>query len=211
MKERKFSTQVLAEVAIFAALAFVLDVLQGGIWRGVWVSGGSIGIAMIPILIICFRRGFVPGLLCGTIVGVIQLAGGVYAISDTWYNIFIQILLDYVLAYPVVAAAGLFYKPFQNAKTPGNRLKWISIGCVVGGLLKLLCHFLAGVIFWADMGSSFLGIIDSNSIVYSLVYNGTFMIPNIILAVLIIGLIDLKQPIILSLTKKEDKGELANE
>ena len=39
MKKQKFSTRVLAEVAIFAALAFALDALQAGIWRSVFVSG----------------------------------------------------------------------------------------------------------------------------------------------------------------------------
>lgn len=32
MKKKKFTTKVLAEVAIFAALAFALDALQGGIF-----------------------------------------------------------------------------------------------------------------------------------------------------------------------------------
>ena len=39
MKQKVFSTKVLAEIAIFAALGLVLDALSSGIFRSVWVNG----------------------------------------------------------------------------------------------------------------------------------------------------------------------------
>lgn len=198
MKEKKFSTKVLAEVAIFAAIAFVLDILQGGICNGIWVSGGSVGLAMIPVLVISFRRGFLPGLLCGLIVGLLQLACGPYIIADTWYNMFFQTMLDYILAYPCVALAGLFYTPFQNAKSRKNRNIWLIVGIFVGGIAKFLSHFLAGVLFWSNMGGSFLGIEDSSAL-YSFVYNGSYVFPCTIIAIIVLVLIDMKAPTILSI------------
>lgn len=193
MKNKKFTLNVIAEVAIFSAVAFVLDVLQGGIWRGIFANGGSIGLAMIPILIISYRRGFLPGLICGIIVSFLQLLGGWYAIADTWYNVLFQIALDYIVTYPLVAFAGIFAKSFQNAQTKGKQNIAIILGTTVGGLLKLLSHFLAGAIFWKSSG---LGI--NNAYLYSLVYNGGYMIPNIIIAIVILIVINLKQPSILN-------------
>ena len=120
MKKQTFTTKVLAEVAIFAALAFALDALQGGMWRGVFVNGGSIGLAMLPILVISYRRGLVPGLLCGLIVSLVQMLGGIYVINASNYEgamkvlgPFFQIGLDYVLAYTVVGFAGAFHFLFE--------------------------------------------------------------------------------------------------
>ena len=186
--EKKFSTKVLAEIAIFAAIAFALDALQAGIWRGVWVSGGSVGIAMVPIFIIAYRRGLIPGLLCGFIVSLVQMLGGVYAINGSTFESpfmqamgpFFQIMLDYVLAYTVVGLAGAFAGLFKKDKSFKNQTIWLIVGTVLAGLLKYMCHVLSGGWFWLNMGGSFAGI-DDTSWLYSFVYNGTFMIPNIII------------------------------
>ena len=54
MKQKVFSTKVLAEIAIFAALGLVLDALSSGLFRGIWVNGGSICIAMTTVFIFVF-------------------------------------------------------------------------------------------------------------------------------------------------------------
>jgi thiamine transporter len=211
MKEKKFSTRVLAEVAIFAALAFVLDILQSGIWRGVWINGGSVGFAMIPVVVIGYRRGLGAGLLCGLATSVLQLIGGMSisptALTGPWYNVFFQIMLDYILTYPVVGAAGAFAGLFQKADTKVKREVWLGVGIFVGGMLKFLCHYIAGVIFWSSVDNSFAGIGGSAAELYSFVYNITYMLPNIIICEVILILLDLKQPRILSipeLKKAED-------
>lgn len=192
MKKQKFSTKVLAEIAIFAALAFALDQLQGGLWRGVFFNGGSIGFAMLPIYVIAYRRGFLPGFLCGLIVSIIQMLGGVYAINGSSFDNqflqamgpFFQIMLDYVLAYTVVGLTGAFAGLYHKENSSKAQYVWIIVGCVVGGLLKYVCHVLAGGFFWLNMGSSFMNISDS-SWLYSFVYNGMFCIPNIIICTIV--------------------------
>ncbi len=218
--EKKFSTKVLAEIAIFAAIAFALDFLQGGIWRGVWTSGGSIGLAMVPIFIIAYRRGLLPGILCGLIVSIIQMLGGVYAINGSSFEStfmqamgpFFQILLDYVLAYTLVGIAGAFSGLFKKQKNFKAQMLWLIIGCVIAGLLKYFCHVLAGGLFWLNMGGSFAGINDS-SWLYSFIYNGTFMIPNIIICTITMILINKINPAILNIDyeNKEEKEEDTNE
>ena len=81
MKQNSFSTKVLAEIAIFAALGLVLDALSSGIFRGVWANGGSICIAMVAVFIISYRRGLISGLLCGFILSIVQMIPGIYVIN----------------------------------------------------------------------------------------------------------------------------------
>ena len=86
--------RTVAEAAIMAALAFVLDLLQGVIFDAIpfFANGGSVGIAMLPIIILAVRRGPVVGFLAGLVTGILQMLGGVYAISSDWYKVMFQIL-----------------------------------------------------------------------------------------------------------------------
>ncbi len=207
-KENKFfTTRNIGEIAIFTALAFGLDFLQGGIFKGVFPNGGSIGIAMLPILVLAYRRGFTSSLVCATLLAFLQCFGGVYAISSSWYNVLFQILLDYILAYPVVAIAGLFYKPFKKAETKKEQTKYLVLGSVLGGVAKFLTHFLSGFIFWANY--DFAG----GPVVYSIVYNGAYMLPNTILCTIILVLINLKAHniFVVKENNKENEGELIHE
>lgn len=188
MNKRKVGISVITEAAVLIALAFALDFLQAGLWRGVFANGGSIGLSMLPLLILCYRRGFVTGLVGAFILSFLQMLGGVYAIASTWYNVFLQISLDYILAYPAVALAGVLAKKFINATDKNVQIKYLIIGSVLGGLLKFMCHFLAGILFWKNF--EFPG----GYLVYSLVYNGSYMLPNIIITTVLIVLLFIKQP-----------------
>ncbi len=203
---KKITTKCLAEIAIMATLAFALDALQGGLFRGLFPNGGSIGFAMLPILIMCFRRGFLPGLLTALILSFLQLLGGVYVISNSWYMIILQLLLDYIVAYPLVAVAGIFYKTFQKSSSTKRKISILIAATCIGGFLKFLAHYLAGVIFWADnCPTDFLG----GPLVYSLVYNGGYMLPNIIVnaIVLCILLVTLPQAFMVNVKKGENEDE----
>lgn len=203
MQKKEIKLQIIAEIAIFSALAFALDILQSGLFRGLFPNGGSIGIAMIPVLVISYRRGLVPGLICGLIVSLLQMLGGIYAIADSWYLVILQVLLDYVVAYPLVAVAGVFYKSYQKADNQKQRTKYLWLGTIIGGLLKLASHYAAGVIFWSyTCPEDFLG----GPYFYSFVYNGAYMIPNIILSAIILIIISKKQPMILLPNSKEKES-----
>ena len=211
MKKRIFSTRVLAEVAIFAALAFALDALQGGIFKGVFINGGSIGFAMIPIFIISYRRGLLPGILCGFILSLVQMLGGIYIIQGKTLDgafmqaagPFIQVMLDYVLAYTVVGFAGVFMSSYQKSNNFKSKLIWITLGCILGGLLKYASHTLAGLWFWPG---EMWGV---GGAAYSFLYNGLYCIPNIIISILIMIIIAKAYPSFLSpdMVKEDSDNE----
>ena len=187
MKE-KFNVRILAEIAIFAALGFALDALQGGYSRGMFPSGGSIGFAMLPIFIIGYRRGLVPGVLCGLVLSLVQMLSGIYVISGANYDNgflkamapFFQVLLDYVFAYTLVGGCGALSGMYHKKEDFKGQLVVILIGCVVGGLLKYSSHVIAGGLFYLDPNNTFLGV-AGDSWWFSFVYNGAYCIPNIIL------------------------------
>ena len=131
--EKKFSTRVIVEIAIFAAIAVSLDFIQGSFFKGIWANGGSLGIAMVPIFIIAYRRGLLSGLLCGLIVSIFQMLGGIYVIQGSTFDNafmqamgpFIQIMLDYVLAYTVVGFAGAFAGLYAKGKDLKTKIKFL--------------------------------------------------------------------------------------
>lgn len=205
---KNFSVKVLCEIAIFAAIGFVLDILQGGIWKGAFANGGSIGFAMVPIFIISYRRGLVPGLICGLLLSLVQMLGGIYVINGSsmegWkqtFGPFLQIMLDYVLAYTVVGFAGAFSGAYKKANSFKKQVLFLILGCVLGGMLKYFSHAFAGIFFWPGKMWGITGAM------YSWLYNGLYMIPNIIVCTGIMILIAKVYPIFLN-PDEHDKDEL---
>lgn len=215
MNKKNQNLQAIIETAIFSAIAVVLDMIQGGLFKGVFTSGGSIGIAMLPILIICFRRGLGYGLLSGLIVSLLQMLSGVYVVqaSDMPNDFlravgpFIQIMLDYILAYTLVGFAGLFYKPFKNAKTNGKKILYVSLGTILGGILKYLSHVISGVVFWLGSGSNVIFNVRDYRPLYSWVYNGAYCIPNIIICLILIICLVHYYPNIFDVNKEKTNEE----
>ena len=212
MKENKL--KILVEVAIFAAIAVALDFIQSAFFKGIWANGGSLGIAMLPIFVISYRRGLVSGLLCGLIVSIVQMLGGIYSVQGATFDNefmkvagpFIQIMLDYILAYTVVGFAGAFSRLYANGKSLKVKIIWVFVGSFVGGMLKFLCHYFAGY-FWLNMyNNPFWGINDT-TMMFSLVYNGSYGIPNAIICSVIMVIFARFYPNLLN-PKKEYVNEL---
>jgi len=176
----------MVEIAAMAALAFVLDFVQGLLPK-IGIAGGSIGIAMLPIMFISLRRGAIQGLVTGLIVSCLQLIGtSMYIIPGDLA--IIQVALDYFLAYTLVGLTGLFTPWFKNVTSSKDKVIVASVACIIGGLAKFMAHFLSGVIFWAN--NEYVG----GPIVYSIIYNGSYMLPNIIICTGIMMALVVKQP-----------------
>ena len=184
---------VMAEIAIFAAIGFILDLISNLV-SSFFPNGGSIGIAMIAVIVITYRRGIIPGFITGLLMGLLDMTDGYYAISDSWWKVFFQIGFDYLFGYAFVAICGLVKPLFKK-----NFLLFATIGAVIGGLGKYLSHFLAGVIFWPEFPNQ--PIIDR--IIYSLVYNGSYMLPSIILTTAILFVLAYKVKDIIVVSNKD--------
>ena len=188
---KKISTKVIVETALLTAFAFILDYLQGIIcdFMPFWPNGGSVGIAMVPIFILAIRRGVIPGVLGGMILGLIDMIDGIWispVAGDSIFLAFICILLDYILGWTLVGLAGLFSNKIKHSTTNFETSKWAIIGICTGGFARLFILFLSGSILWSK-GTEILGItVDLPWALYSLLYNSSYIIPCIILCILVI-------------------------
>lgn len=165
---KKNSTLIVCEGAIMVAMAVVLNFLKVDLGP----QGGSVNLVFIPLMVYAIRRGAAWGIGAGTIFGIIKcLIGG--GISYGWQSL----LLDYAVAYGLVGLAGLL------PKHP-------VLGSVLGSLGCLASFVLSGVLVWGMyMPESFWNLPMTNVWVYSLLYNGSFVACNGILAAAAIALL----------------------
>ena len=193
--------RTICEIGIFAALGFVLDELQGIISKGLFINGGSIGFAMIAVLIVGYRRGWLPALLTGLIMGLFDIATSAYIIHPA------QLFLDYILPYAFVAIGCLCKFPFDRAETKGGKILWLVIGTVVGGLAKFLSHYLAGVLFWADPANFAWGLTSMNPYLYCFIYNIAFIGPSIVLTAALLVAVYARVPSVITAEEPKRKVE----
>ncbi len=157
----------LVEGALCIAIAYALSFLKFKIWP----EGGSIDIVMVPLLIFAWRRGTGWGIIAGLIFGTIKcfFAGG---FAYGWQSI----LLDYTVAYGTVGLGGLVSKAKFG----------LPLGAVIGSVFRFLVHFLSGITIYRILEpTEFAGTTYSNPALFSAVYNGSYMLVNLILAVIL--------------------------
>ena len=171
MKNSKLRT--LAEGAIMIALATVLSFIK--IYKLPW--GGSITLlSMLPIAVFSLRHGVYKGLGVSFVYALIQLFQGIvfdglFAWGLTPLMLIGCIMLDYILPFTSLGLAGIF----KNKGLAGQ-----LIGIAISILLRLLCHFLSGVVIFASMGMLWEGFYTENSWIYSIIYNASYMLPELI-------------------------------
>ncbi len=99
------------------------------------------------------------------------------------------IVFDYVLAYGILGISGIFRKK----KTPV-----MLMGVAIAVVIRFISHFISGAIFFDIwMPEEF-----SNPYLYSLVYNGSYMLPELIFTLIGAGIL-FGVPVIKRLIKDE--------
>lgn len=172
--ESKTRLLAMVEGALMVALTIVLDLLP----LPSWPQGGSITVAMIPVIYYSYRRGARWGLLAGVVHAGIQMITGWYAPpAGTFVALVLCVLLDYVLAFALLGGADLIARPF------GKRLRLLGygVGALCVTLIRFVCSFLSGGILWTSYAPE-----GMNVWLYSLGYNASYMIPNAILTTALI-------------------------
>ena len=170
------TVRCLAEGGICVALSIALSYLK----IPVAALGGSIDFVMIPLIVFAVRWGFGWGLLAGLVFGTLKffLAGGT---ALNWQSM----LLDYSVAYMFVGFAGLLRRPHEK-----GRLWALPLGALVGCVARFGIHFLSGVTIYAEyFEDSYAGVTGLSPVSYSLLYNGLYMLPNTVIAVVLCALL----------------------
>ncbi|MGE5584784.1 MAG: energy-coupled thiamine transporter ThiT [Bacillota bacterium] len=148
---------VVTEVGVAVALAAVLSIIR--VFR--MPQGGSISLEMVPIFYVALRRGAGTGILAGLVLGMVKLVLEPYVVHP------LQFLMDYPLAFAALGLAGFF------SRVP-------LAGVLVGGAGRFLLHVLSGVVFFSSYAPE-----GSSVWVYSLTYNATYMVPEVVIAMVV--------------------------
>ncbi|MBQ9760496.1 MAG: energy-coupled thiamine transporter ThiT [Clostridia bacterium] len=186
-------TRALCECAIMLALSVILSYIQFGNLP----FGGSITPAsMLPICFVAIKYGPKWGLgtaFCYSWFQILQ--GGVFGWGLTPGMLIASLFLDYILAFTVLGLAGVFSK-----KGVLGNILGVTMVCVA----RFLIHFLAGIILWANLeqfvafGETFV----NRPVLYSLLYNGSYMLPETVICI-VVAILLLKVPQTKRLLTKE--------
>lgn len=172
------TTRMLCEGAVSIALAYALSFVE----LDLWFQGGSIGATMIPLILFAVRWGAGWGVLAGLVFGTLKYFLGLSSWAIDW----VSILFDYSVAYAAVGLAGLFK----------GRVKMISLAAIVGCASRFIIHYVSGFTVYAKwMPEEFMGLPMTSPFLYSALYNGGYMLPCAILAVVVCALLISVKPI----------------
>lgn len=166
MKKVKLS-QKLTESGLMLALTTILSVFA----IAKLPYGGEITLAsMLPMIIIAYRYGFSWGVLTGMTYGVIQMLLGLNNLSyaTSAVAVIAIIVLDYLLAFSSVSVAAVFRRMTSQRSA-------LAAAALTACVLRYLFHVISGCTVWAG-----LSIPTADALIYSLIYNATYMLPEMI-------------------------------
>ena len=194
-------------VALATVISFVCSLIPVPPFN--FPFGGGITIAgMLPVILIAYLYGTRWGLLTGFVYSLIQMllghstvAGLFLPVEEGGMQVWAALLIcfiDYILAYTVLGLGGLLRKKMTATKA-------LVLGCVVALAARYLCHIVSGAIFYGALAEWFFtlegiyewigrAVLDTFSggslaLLYSVVYNGCYMIPEMIITPLVAVLV----------------------
>ena len=208
---RTQKTKRLTVTAVLLALATALALIAALIpFLHLPMGGGFTVASMLPIVIISYMYGVRWGLFASFTYSVIQIAmdlclgvnGSVVMAmfmpeSDGYMGTVAAVsivVIDYFVAYTLLGLGGLF----RGRK---NKTAALVLGVLVALSLRYAAHVVSGYIFygaWAEwffsqegwlhgIGAWLMARVNGRTLalIYSLLYNGLYMIPEIVLTALV--------------------------
>ena len=210
MKSHEVSTtkQTTLKLTVCAAMVGMSTVLSFIKFAELPYGGSVTLFSFVPLLFAGYAFGWKWGIGSGIVYGVLQtifgISGAIAGAGFKAWQVILCALLDYIVAGAMLGFAGTFRKVIKNHQFS------IAVGTVFACLLKLLSHFFSGYILfggWAEWyftedagaayGAKILEVFSGNvlSAIYSLIYNSSFMIPEMIISVIMAVIIISVKPI----------------
>lgn len=197
-------TKRLTESAMLLAMSIVLELVSKSFIPEMPFGGQITLVSMLPVVLISYRHGVKWGLVSGLCYALIEMVIGAKTVAAAFQpgyfgdgtmilNALIMCLLDYILAFSLLGLGGIFRNKIKN---PGLSL---MCGSLVALGARYLAHVLSGYILfsgWAEWfftqdgfpawGAKLVQSLTPGVLgwVYSLVYNGMYMVPEMILTAL---------------------------
>ena len=198
-------TKRITESAMLLAVAIVLELVSKMFIPEMPFGGQITLVSMLPVVLISYRHGVKWGLVSGVAYALLEMAIGAKTVAAAFQpgyfgdgvmllNAFIMCLLDYLVAFTVLGLGGCFRNKIEN--------KGLSLMC--GSLVALgaryVAHIASGYILfsgWAEWfftqdgfpawGANLVASLSPGVLgfVYSLVYNGMYMVPEMVLTAVV--------------------------
>lgn len=194
---KRLNTERLTVSAIFIALGTILSLIQP---FSLPQGGGITLFSMLPVIILSYRYGIGWGAVSSLCYAILQMLAGFKTVSGFFVGdskmalpaAIASCLLDYIMAYTVLCLGGVF-------KKGNNPSVSLCLGSIVATFARYIVHIFSGAILfgtWAEwfftdaLGGEFGAEVLSSyqgfglSLFYSVIYNGLYMLPEIIITAL---------------------------
>lgn len=158
---QRITVKELVASAMLIAIAIILHTIK--LYR--FPQGGSVTLAMAPLLFIAFAYGPRLGMLSGFIFGSINFILNPYIVHP------VQVLFDYPLPFIAMGLTGY-------AK---GRIYW---GTTIAMALRLVCHVISGYVFFGSYAWP-----GWSPLTYAIAFNATYLIPTWLLTMAIFRLL----------------------
>ena len=176
LRKNRSSAKEVAFAGICVAMSFTLAVLKAPIFVQ---TGGSVTLAsFVPIMIYAYAFGPTKGFVVGLIHGLLNFIEDPYILSPATF------VFDYLLAFMSVGVMGFFGKMPRKER----EVLPIVLGAVCVFSLRFVSHLLSGMIFFDAFGASsgFPAWASTNSFVYSLIYQCTYIPADALIATMVL-------------------------
>lgn len=196
-------TKRITESAMLLAVAIVLELISKMFIPEMPFGGQVTLVSMLPVVLISYRHGVRWGLVAGCTYALLEMALGTKTVAAAFQpgyfgdgvmlvNALIMCALDYLVAFTALGLGGIFRNRIQKPSLA------LPLGAAVALSARYLAHIASGYILfsgWAEWfftqdgfpawGAALVESLSPNALglTYSVVYNGFYMIPEIVLTV----------------------------
>ena len=194
-------TKRITESAMLLAVAIVLELVSKMVIPEMPFGGQITLVSMLPIVLISYRHGVKWGLVAGVAYAMLEMAIGAKTVAAAFQpgyfgdgvmllNAFIMCVLDYLVAFTCLGLGGIFRNKIENRGVA------LMCGSLVALGARYLAHIASGYILFSGWAEWFftqdgfpawgMNLVASLSpqalgLLYSVVYNGMYMVPEILI------------------------------
>lgn len=209
MKNKELTKLIVT--AILVAVSIVLDLIVSsipGLNLSMPFGGKFFGISILPLIIIGLMFGLKYGLLGGFSYAIYNFSfdyliylSTLKATLESWtgttwtfWHIMALIFFDYLIPFTAYGLAGLFKK--DNLNTISNIVKAV----LLVSLVRLVSASIGGILLWGssieyaassgenNIATKIFSFVNNNLVLYSVLYNLTYILTSAILVTVILVL-----------------------
>lgn len=165
----------LIVISLSVALCLILDYLKTFIPFLNMPFGGSINIALIPVMVVSFVFGYKEGIVVGILWWLVSSLLGL----NSWFISIDQYIFDYILPSIIPGLAGLLI-----IKNKNRNIEIIS-GIVLSMLIRTFVLVFSGAYYWPE------GVARGSQAawVYSLTYNLPYNVITCLMLCIVVPLL----------------------